>query len=147
MIRRSPHTTSLSSAFPVLGSPGGVKAMVDRVGPPVDDPDDPDRSIDPDIADRLDAFIRDTLPGVGRRTADVSCRYTMTPDEDFAIGLHPGHPAIVIAAPCSGHGFKFAPTIGEICADLATRGATRHDIERFRLDRPALREEWTPARL
>jgi sarcosine oxidase len=146
MIRRSPHTTTLGSAFPLLGVPVGVKAMLDRLGPPVADPDDPDRSIEPDIAARLDAWIADTLPGLGHRIADVSCRYTMTPDEDFVLGLHPEHPQIVIAAPCSGHGFKFAPTIGAICADLAIEGVTPYDIERFRLDRPALQEKWSPTR-
>jgi sarcosine oxidase len=41
----------------------------------------------------------------------------------------------VIASPCSGHGFKFAPAIGAILADLATAGATGHDISRFALAR------------
>jgi sarcosine oxidase len=42
---------------------------------------------------------------------------------------------VSFASPCSGHGFKFASVIGEIMADLAERGTTRHNIERFRLDR------------
>ena len=42
----------------------------------------------------------------------------------------------MIASACSGHGFKFGVVIGRILADLATRGATPHDIGRFRLDRP-----------
>ena len=42
---------------------------------------------------------------------------------------------IIVASPCSGHGFKFAPVIGEILADLATTGATPHDIARFSLGR------------
>jgi glycine/D-amino acid oxidase-like deaminating enzyme len=41
----------------------------------------------------------------------------------------------MVASPGSGHGFKFAPVIGEILADLATRGATGHDIARFALAR------------
>jgi sarcosine oxidase len=47
----------------------------------------------------------------------------------------PDAPQILIASACSGHGFKFAPVIGEILADLATKGATSHDISRFRLAR------------
>jgi sarcosine oxidase len=42
---------------------------------------------------------------------------------------------VLIASPCSGHGFKFAPVIGEILADLLTKSARRHDIERFSLKR------------
>jgi sarcosine oxidase len=67
--------------------------------------------------------------------AAKTCIYTMTPDGDFVLDLVPGAPQIVVASPCSGHGFKFAPVIGEILADLATRGTTRHDISRFRLSR------------
>jgi sarcosine oxidase len=59
----------------------------------------------------------------------------MTPDGDFLLDRLPGAPQIVVASPCSGHGFKFAPVIGEILADLATGGMTPHDISRFRLAR------------
>jgi sarcosine oxidase len=62
----------------------------------------------------------------------------MLPDEDFVIDRHPGHPQIVVAVPCSGHGFKFAVVIGRILADLATEGTTGYDIGRFRFDRPTL---------
>ena len=64
-----------------------------------------------------------------------TCLYTMTPDGDFIIDRLPGAPQIVVASPCSGHGFKFAPVIGEILADLATAGTTAHDISRFVLAR------------
>ena len=64
-----------------------------------------------------------------------TCIYTHTPDEDFVIDRHELHPQIVLASPCSGHGFKFASVIGEILADLATVGATPHDISRFQLNR------------
>jgi sarcosine oxidase len=59
----------------------------------------------------------------------------MAPDGDFIIDRLPGASAVIVASPCSGHGFKFAPVIGEILADLATAGTTRHDISRFRLAR------------
>ena len=67
----------------------------------------------------------------------VHCRYTLTPDRHFVIGHHPDHSNVVLASPCSGHGYKFASVIGEILADLAIDGATRHPIglfapERFR---------------
>jgi sarcosine oxidase len=59
----------------------------------------------------------------------------MTPDHDFIVDLAPGAPNIVVASACSGHGFKFAPVMGEILADLATAATTTHDISRFRLAR------------
>ena len=48
---------------------------------------------------------------------------------------------MVVASPCSGHGYKFCSVVGEIVADLAETGETRHDIGLFRLDRFA---EGTP---
>jgi sarcosine oxidase len=56
-------------------------------------------------------------------------------DDDFVIDCHPDHPQIVLASPCSGHGFKFASVVGEILADLATAGTTRFDVDRFRASR------------
>ncbi|MEX2015814.1 MAG: N-methyl-L-tryptophan oxidase, partial [Candidatus Hydrogenedentales bacterium] len=53
----------------------------------------------------------------GRLVDSVSCKYTMTPDHHFVIGLHPDYPNVVLASPCSGHGYKFASVIGEILAD------------------------------
>jgi sarcosine oxidase len=57
--------------------------------------------------------------------------YTNTPDLHFVIGPHPAAPQCIVAAGFSGHGFKFASVVGEILADLALEGATRHDIDLF----------------
>ena len=74
-----------------------------------------------------------------------TCLFTNTPDEHFIVDLHPTYPQVCIASPCSGHGFKFASVIGEIMADLAELGMTRHDISLFRLDRfPATRRRPGP---
>jgi sarcosine oxidase len=71
----------------------------------------------------------------GRLVDAVSCKYTLTPDHHFVIDLHPHSPKVVVASPCSGHGYKFASVIGEILADLATSGVTRHPISLFGLSR------------
>jgi sarcosine oxidase len=71
----------------------------------------------------------------GRALAAQSCRYTMTPDGDFIIDRLPGCPQIILASPCSGHGFKFAPAVGEILAALARGERPDANIERFRLGR------------
>ena len=57
--------------------------------------------------------------------------YTTTPDDHFVIAPHPGHATVTVAAGFSGHGFKFAPVVGEILADLATTGSTPHPIDLF----------------
>jgi sarcosine oxidase len=62
----------------------------------------------------------------------TTCIYTRAPDGHFVLGLHPRHPQIVIASPCSGHGFKFASVFGEVLADLATRQTTDKPIDLFR---------------
>jgi sarcosine oxidase len=68
-----------------------------------------------------------TLPTLaGRLLHAETCLYTMTPDENFILGPHPHYPNIVLASGFSGHGFKFAPVIGELIAGLVTTGdATR----------------------
>jgi sarcosine oxidase len=104
-----------------------------------------DQSVDVDACDRtistederlIRAAIAEHLPAANGRLVEArTCLYTMTPDGDFIIDRLPGSSQIVIASPCSGHGFKFAPAIGDILADLATTGATAHDISRFTLAR------------
>jgi sarcosine oxidase len=64
-----------------------------------------------------------------------TCMFTNTPDNHFIIDVHPEYEQVSFASPCSGHGYKFASVIGEIMADLADTGMTRHDISLFRLDR------------
>jgi sarcosine oxidase len=77
--------------------------------------------------------LRPCIPALadGALMESVSCKYTLTPDHHFVIGHHPDHANVVIASPCSGHGYKFASAIGEILADLAIDGATGHDITLF----------------
>lgn len=85
---------------------------------------------------RTRAFLERYMPGgAGPLRAMKTCIYTNSPDEDFIVDLMPGAPRVVLASPCSGHGFKFASLMGEVLADLATEGRTGWDIGRFRLAR------------
>jgi len=100
------------------------------------DPDAYDRTVSAEDEALIRAAIADHLPAAnGELTAAKTCLYTMTPDGDFLIDHLPGAPNVIVASPCSGHGFKFAPVIGEVLADLATTGTTAHDIGRFSLRR------------
>ena len=69
----------------------------------------------------------------------VVCMYTNTPDDHFVVDWHPQAPSVLLASPCSGHGFKFASILGELLADRLTGTPSALDLEPFRLDRPALR--------
>jgi monomeric sarcosine oxidase len=114
----------------------GVKVAEHTGGQSVDDPLLADREVDPAEQARVEAFLGAHVPGVSRvRTRHETCFYTMTPDGHFLLGRHPRWPQVVLAAGLSGHGFKFAPVLGEILADLALDGATRHPIGFLRPDR------------
>jgi sarcosine oxidase len=100
------------------------------------DPDAHDRTVSADDEALIRAALADHLPAANGQLLDAkTCLYTMTPDGDFLIDRLPGAPQVIVASPCSGHGFKFAPVVGEILADLATVSATRHDVARFSLKR------------
>lgn len=77
--------------------------------------------------------LRSRIPALanGVLVDTVACKYTLTPDRHFVIGPHPEWPNVTIASPCSGHGYKFASVVGEILADLAIDGRTRHPIDLF----------------
>lgn len=118
--------------FPIFGLPG-VKVAFHGGGPEVA-LDDEDRSVDPGRLAELRRYATGLLPGLsGEVIYAVSCRYTLTPDEHFIIDRHPAYPQVVVASPCSGHGFKFGVLVGRILADLAGPGTTPHPIGRFEL--------------
>lgn len=68
---------------------------------------------------------------------DAVCLYTNTPDGDFILDWHPAAPGVFVCSACSGHGFKFAPAIGEAVASVVATGTSPHDLEPFRLARLA----------
>jgi sarcosine oxidase len=116
--------------FPVHD--GGLKIALHHHVREKVDPETYDRTVSAADEALIRPAIKAFLPGAdGPRVGSRTCLYTMTPDEDFVIGALPGMPHIIVASPCSGHGFKFSPAIGEIVAELAIRGETRHDISRF----------------
>ncbi len=121
--------------FPLFGHPGLKIANHHAAGPPVH-PDTVDREFCDEDANDVREFTARHLPAVTSIVLDGKvCLYTMTPDEHFLIDLHPQHRNVVIAGGFSGHGFKFAPVVGEIVADLITAGKTKHRIDKFRISR------------
>jgi sarcosine oxidase len=123
--------------FPALPDQG-LKIARHHGGYPVT-PDTIDRQATAADEAPVRAFADRYLPGdAGRRTDARVCMYTNTPDRNFIIGFHPANPCVVIASPCSGHGFKFSNVIGLIAADLATDGGTDFDIDFLSLERFAV---------
>lgn len=121
--------------FPVYGNPGFKIGRYHHLDEAID-PNEPLRT--PDLADEavLRAFTSAYLPAAdGPTLALRTCIFTNTPDEHFIIDTLPADERVVVASPCSGHGYKFCSVVGEILADLALDGTTRHDIDLFRIDR------------
>jgi sarcosine oxidase len=119
--------------FPDLGE--GVKAGIHGSG--VDaDPDALDRTVGAAESERMRAALADFIPAAaGPFVRAAVCMYTLTPDENFVIGPHPRAPRVVVAGGFSGHGFKFAPAVGEIVAALLTGTDPGFDLELFAPDR------------
>ncbi len=117
----------------LLGS--GVKAA--RHGGPVVDPDRVDREVSEAYRDEIRGVLRGLIPALGDAPIDrvEVCLYTMDEGENFRVGLLPGRRDVVVASPCSGHGFKFSCLIGRVLADLAVEGATTVAIDAWRIDR------------
>jgi sarcosine oxidase len=122
--------------FPVWPD-AALKAAQDVGGPQVTASS---RGFDPDPAAsaRLTGFLRARLPAAaGTHDHTATCLYTLTPDRDLALGPLPGRDHVLVALGAA-HGFKFAPLLGRVLADLALHGGTDVDIAPFALDRPAL---------
>ncbi len=117
--------------FPAIGVDGVKIGKHAHFREPID-PDQPNPPVNDADRALLDGFIRKRIPGAaGLRVKATTCRYTMLPSEDFLLDHMPGEKNVVVASPCSGHGFKFTSVIGEILADLAIDGRTDLPINAF----------------
>ena len=127
----------IAYGFPNIGS--GFKCASHRDSGHWETADDARQDAGAADEKRMREFLEAYLPGAaGPLKAMNTCIYTNTADEDFVLDFHPDDRRIVLASPCSGHGYKFASVIGEVLADLATERSTRHDISRFKIGRESL---------
>lgn len=116
-------------ALPAVGR-DGVKVAFHHGGPIVDPAAVPGVREDEIVA--VAAAIAPYLPDLGGALSRATtCLYTKTPDQHFVLGAHPHHPAVTLALGFSGHGFKFAPVVGEVVADLVLDGSSRYDLAPF----------------
>jgi sarcosine oxidase len=116
--------------FPDLGT--GVKVAFHHDGEATT-ADGIRREVAAQEVDAVRAVLRRFIPAAdGPLRASVVCPYTNTPDEHFWIDRHPAQPRVWVASPCSGHGFKFAPVVAEVLADLVQGKPQRFDLGLFR---------------
>ncbi len=118
---RTPYTV------PHPEEPGHFKIALHMSGPTVD-PDERSFDPDPQRVDRVTAYAAERFAPHRPEGGTDTCLYTNTPDEHFLLDRRG---SVVIGSPCSGHGFKFAPLMGRILADLATSEPVPVPIEPF----------------
>jgi sarcosine oxidase len=105
--------------IPFEGGPG-VKLAQHYGSPEQDRPEHIQRDlVDADVAP-VRQFMKQHLPLLSEAplTASATCIYTLTPDRHFVVDLHPQHQNVALACGFSGHGFKFAPVIGEMLVEM-----------------------------
>ena len=122
----------------------GLGVKVARHGGPECDPDIEDRTHRRRLRSRPSArFLRGHLPALADAPIDSTevCLYTVAPDEQFQVDFLPGRPDVIVASPCSGHGFKFSCLIGRVLADLALTGMTDLAGRRLENRRPVRPEK------
>jgi sarcosine oxidase len=79
-----------------------------------------------------DGYVKARLPWLGPQPVrTISCLYTATRGSRFVIDRHPEHERVLIVSPCSGHGFKHSPAIGEAVAQWIVNGAPAVDLSPF----------------
>jgi len=128
--------TGVDDAFYGMPEFQGLGVKVARHGGPEFDPDTFDRTIGEEYKEIVRTFLRGHLPVLAEAPIDFAetCLYTVAPDEQFQVDFLPGRTDVIVASPCSGHGFKFSCLIGRVLADLATAGKTDDAIGAWRIN-------------
>ena len=124
------------SAFPVMRDGiQGVKVLTEQYSQTTT-AHAVDRAVKPEEIAHLLGLTQARLNGVRGKLIDAGvCLYTLTPDEHFVLDFHPESARVVVASPCSGHGFKHAAAVGETLAELALNGRPTLDISHFSIAR------------
>ncbi|HIF33480.1 MAG TPA: N-methyl-L-tryptophan oxidase [Planctomycetaceae bacterium] len=121
--------------FPCLDD-RGLKVAEHTGGAKIERPEEDPIQVEPADLSRVEAFLSERFPGTAFRHSDhVTCFYTVTPDRHFVVDRHPQHPQVSFAAGLSGHGYKFAPSLGRALVDLAMDGQTELPIDFLHLGR------------
>jgi sarcosine oxidase len=111
----------------------GVK--VARHGGPEVDPEHVDRGPSEEAISSVRRFLRGHIPDLedARISHSEACLYTVAPADRFLVDFVNGRKDVLVASPCSGHGFKFSCLVGRVLADLATSGRTDLVIDAWQM--------------
>lgn len=123
--------------FPAIDGPrGGLKIATEQYGI-VTTANTVNREVSQEeISAMYNSFVAPYFPGLSDVCIKaVSCLYTVTPDSHFVIDSHPEYSSVIIASPCSGHGFKHSAAIGEVLSQLVIDGDSKIDITGFSFQR------------
>jgi len=128
-----PSRADMIYGFPMIDGPDGGAKVATEQYVTATTVDEVDRSVTQQEIDQMyEGYVRDRLPGLSRRCVKArACLYTVTPDSRFLIAPHPRQPNVIVASPCSGHGFKHSAAIGECVAQLALTGTSLIDLSAF----------------
>jgi sarcosine oxidase len=117
-------------SLPVIGSGERVKVAAHNNLSDCD-PEAPVRPVTPEEVADIRSFLGNFIPTLANCAIDSDvCLYTQTPDGEFVLGALPGYDNVFTAA-LAGHGFKFAPVLGEVLADLIAGTEPAYDVSRF----------------
>jgi glycine/D-amino acid oxidase-like deaminating enzyme len=111
-----------------------VDGLVDAVKIGYYNPPDMPRSTT--AIDSIQSFVERCMPGLhDAAVSDVEdvdqCHYDLVADDDFVLGAIPGLANAFVGVGWRGTGYKFAPWVGRVLAELALQGGTVYDIARF----------------
>jgi sarcosine oxidase len=127
-----PREGDVFATFPDEGH--GVKCGAHHAGATTS-PDSVDRAVTDAENESARRVLEEVMPGAGGRLRESRvCLYTNTPDRHFIIDWLEGGRVLVVS-PCSGHGFKFASSIGESVSQLILDGRSSLDLSPFSLAR------------
>lgn len=123
--------------FPAIdGENGGIKIASEYLARPTS-PESVERNVHPCEIEEI--YQQDILPNMRNVLPEcisaATCLFTETPDYGFLIDRHPKIKSVIVASPCSGYGFKFAPALGELIAQLTFNQPTSVDLSGFSFQR------------
>ena len=122
--------------FPAIDGPSGGIKIATAQYEKTTTPDAVDRNVSPAEFAAMHRLIAPFFAGLtGQCIKAITCLYTQTPDSGFVISPHPDLDRVIIASPCSGHGFKHSAAIGELLAGMATGAPPSIDLSPFSLSR------------